>query len=489
MRAIKLVIALGLALLAVSACPQRGGHGGGAMGGGGGFQMPPTPVIVEPVAQVSYAPALELVGDVRATQRATLSAEVGGRVVMIKHRVGEGHSRADGPLVQINTADYEAAVAAAAAGLAQAEEALRMAQNGPRPQDIAAQRAQVEAADAQYKQALDNLERQQELYDAGVIAETMLVAAQTQADAAESALKAQQELLDQLLEGTREEQVNQAKSAVDAAQSRLTQANLALEKTSIAPAFDAIVTALMVEIGSFVAPGQPVVEVVADEPGEAWFNLPDSDISQVDPGDQVELRFDALGDEAIMGTVISVSPSADVQTRQFPVRVAINDGRALPGMVAHGRILLEEPRPTIMVKRDATVLTNLGMAVFTMQPPAEGAQPPMEGMPPLPTANMVLVQLGDTYGDMVEVISDELQPGMMVVTRGNEQLQTGANIMPTNLMGEGGMGSQGGGPPGAGESGPPAGMEGEAHPPAGHEAPPADGATDDQTTTAPDASK
>jgi len=52
MRAIKLVIALGLALLALSACPQRGGRGGGAMGGGGGFQMPPTPGIVEPVTQV-----------------------------------------------------------------------------------------------------------------------------------------------------------------------------------------------------------------------------------------------------------------------------------------------------------------------------------------------------------------------------------------------------------------------------------------------------
>jgi len=119
MRAITLVIALVVLLLAASACPQRGGQGGGPPGGG--FQLPPTPVIVEPVALVDYAPAIELVGDVRATQRATLSAEVGGRVVMIKHRVGESHPQTSGALVQINTADYEAAVAAAEAMLIELE--------------------------------------------------------------------------------------------------------------------------------------------------------------------------------------------------------------------------------------------------------------------------------------------------------------------------------------------------------------------------------
>lgn len=477
MRSILLVIVLGLLLAGLPAC-QR--HGGGPPGGmAGGFQAPPVAVILEPAALVDYAPAIELVGDVRAAQQATLSAEVAGRVVAISHRVGEAHPRSAGALVQINTADYEAAVAAAEAGLTQAQEALRMAQNGPRPQDIAAQRAQVEAAEAQYKQALDNQARQQELYDAGVIAESALVAAHTQADAAKSALKAQQEVLDQLLEGTREEQIKQAQAGVSAAQSQLTQARLALGKTSITPAFDAVVTGLMVEVGSFVGPGQPVVEVVADAPSEAWFNLPADQIQHVGPGDAVELQLDAYPGERLNGTVISVSPSADVQTRQFPVRVAVDDPRALPGMAVTGRILLQEPRPTLMVKRDATVLTNLGMAVYIMQPPAPDAKPPMEGMPPLPTVNQVLVQLGATYGDQVEITDGDLKPGDMVVTRGNENLYTGANIIPTNLTEDGGMGGppagaaqlEGGAPQGEGQP-PQAGAE------SGGQAPAAAGASE-----------
>jgi len=78
-------------------------------------------------------------------------------------------------------------------------------------------------------------------------------------------------------------------------------------------------------------------------------------------------------------------------------------------------------------------------------------------MPPLPTVEMVLVETGDTLGDLVAV-EGNLQPGMMVVTRGNEQLQTGASIIPTNLMGDG---AQGGAPDGMM---PPEGMAGEMPP-------------------------
>lgn len=454
-RASVLCVLLASAALA-SSCPK----GPGEQPQGGGFQLPPTPVVVEPVLEIPYAPAIELVGEIRASQRAMLSAEVGGRVVGIAHRVGEVHPRSAGALIQLNAADYEAQLAAAEAQLQQAQEGLRMAETGPRAQEIAAQQAQVEAAAAQYELALDNLTRQQELYDAGVTAESQLVAARTQADAARAALSAQQEVLDTLLEGTRDEEIGRVRAGVELAQSQLDQAQLALGKTAIRPAFDAVVTQLLVEVGSFVGPGTPVVEVVATGPAEAWFNLPEEAISEAHPGDVVELTVDALPDEVLSGSVISVSPAADPVSRQFPMRVALSDERALAGMVAHGRLLTEEPRPTLMIKRDATVLGNLGMMVYVMgQPTGEEAFP---GVPAIPV-QMVPVVTGDTYGDLVVVVEGELAAGMMVVTRGNEQLYPGANIVPVNLQ-PGGMDGAGGPP----EGGPPAdGMAAGAEPAAG----------------------
>jgi len=437
---------------------------------GGMSGPPPVATILEPVQMIDYAPAIELVGEVRATQRVTLAAEVGGRVTRIAHRVGEAHGRSSGALIQIDPASYQAALDGARAGMAQARERLKAMESGPREQEIAAQQAMVASAEAQYEQALDNLQRQRKLYEQDVVPESAVVSAEKQAEALQAALESQQQVLDRLQEGNREEDVESARAAVDAAASGVAAAELALARTSITVPFDAVVSTLFVEEGAFVGPGTPVAEVVSSAPCEAWFNLPETDIDKIQPGAAVKVRFDALPDLVLDGVVISVAPAADEQSRQFPVRVSLDDEQPKAGMAAYGRLLTEAPTQVLAVKRDAIIITNLGDTVFVMQPPAEDAVPPMEGMPPLPTVNSVLVKVGAAVGDMV-VVEGDLQAGMMVVTRGNETLYQGANIIPTNLMDQ--MGA-GGAPPGAGAPGAaPAPGEDGGMPPEG--APPGEG--------------
>jgi RND family efflux transporter MFP subunit len=435
------------------------------------------PVLVAPVQLLDYAPAIELVGEIRAVKRATLAAEVSGRVTRIASRVGEAYSTGQGALIQIDPADYHTGLAQAEANLAQAREALNQARTGPREQTIAAQQAQVTAAEAQLAQAEDNLKRQEKLYDAGVIPESTVVAARTQANAARAQLESQQEILSEMRSGTRPEQIAQAEAAVAAAQARVDQARLALNKTGIRPVFDGVVAALMVEVGTFVGPGTPVAEVVAEGPHEAWFNLPEKAIPHVTVGDKVELTTDAFPDEVFHGTVISISTAANPVSRQFPVRVALTNRKLLPGMAAYCRIMTQTPKPTAMISRDATVMNSLGQQiVYVMQPPAEsdpgtGA----DGGQQLPGVKQVVVELGDTYRNMVVLSSNNIEPGQMLVTRGNEKLNPTSKIIPTNLGGPPTAG-EGAAPPGA----PPAGEGSPAGAPAAGEEqiadPPAEGA-------------
>lgn len=435
MRIMRLLRSAALALMfAASACNKVGGPPGGAGADTGGMQgPPPVAVIVAPVMELPYAPAIELNGEIRAVQRATLAAEVSGKIVAISHRVGEAHPQGSA-LIRIDAASYQAAVTASKAELQAAEENLRRLQNGPRPQEIAAQEAGVAAAQAQYDQALDNLKRQQELYKQGVIPESAIVAAQAQADAARAALNAAQQVLDNLRQGSREEDISAAAARVNLAQSALTSAELMLSRTAISPAFDCTMSALFVEVGQYVGPGTPLCEIVADAPGEAWFNLPQQMAAQVQPGAAVEVRVDALPEEVLSGTVISVSSAADAQTRQFPVRVGLNDKRVKPGMAARGRILTAEPKPTLMISDDSQVETKLGLAVYRMVPAGPDDKPFQEGMPPLPSVEQVLVETGDHIDGMVVLTKGDLKPGDMLVTRGKEQLYTSAKIIPTNLM-------------------------------------------------------
>ncbi len=467
LRYMMLVMSCGFICL-LAGCPKAKPE---AEEGGMSAMMRPFAVIVEPVTLQDYASAVTLVGEMRAAQRTVLTAEVSGAVTHIAHRVGERHE--GGALIQIDPANYEVSLAAAQAQLAQAQEGLKLAQAGPRAQEIAAQEAQVAAALARSNQAQDYLERQRMLYTQGVIAETALIAAEAAAQEAASALKAQQEVLDQLREGSRPEDLASAEAAVKAAQSGVAAAELALAKTSVAPPFTAVVSALFVEEGQFVGPGTPLAEVVADSTAEAWFNLPEDYLGQIGPGNTVEIRSDVYPDEVFMGQIISISPQADETTRQFPTRVQITDKRLLPGMAIEGRLYLEQPQPTIMIPRDAVISATAGEVVYimdmaSMAPPAgaseggagtaqSGGAPgaasadPAEMMKSLPKVKMIIVKTGDTVGRLAAVLEGDLQPGMMIVSRGGEQLYEGASIIPANLMGK-----QGGAPTGAGDGQPPA---------------------------------
>ena len=428
------VVVLAMLVLAAVGChkpaaaPQAKGEGNG----GGRPQGPQAvPVVVMPVTLQDYAPALALSGDVRASQRATLAAEVSGKVVAIAHRVGEEHSASAGELISIDPTSYSTAVQAAKADLAEMQEALNRLQNGPRPQEIAVQEAEVAAAQTKVDQAQDNLRRQKELFDQGAVAETALVDAQAAADTAQSELKAAQQVLDTLREGSRREDVAAAKARVDQARTSLQAAEQQLARTSIKPSFDAIVTVLYVEVGQYVGPGTPVCEVVANEPPEVWFNLPQDKVASVKPGAAVDIRTDALPGEVIKGKVISVSPAADVQTRQFPARVAVSDKRLMPGMAVNGRILAGTPKPTLMISADAPLEGKLGLVVYRL---VAGGKPAADGSAPLAGVEMVPVETGENLDSVVVLLKGDLKAGDMLVTRGKEQLYSAAKVIPTNLQ-------------------------------------------------------
>lgn len=461
----------GIAMLLLILCSCNKGPAEDAGGGMGGMGdgPPPVAVFVAPVQMVDYSPAIKLIGDTRAEQRVTLAAEVPGRVMEIRHRVGERHNASDGWLIRIDPASYQVGTESAEAALRQAEENLNKANNGPREEDIRAQQAQVDAARARLDQAEDNLGRMQALADAGVISETALIAAKTETDTARAALKAAEEVMSAMQAGARVEDRRSAEASVSMAQSNLQSNRISLGRTSVAPKFDAIVSQLMVEVGQYVGPGTPLVEVVSADGTEAWFNLPEEEISNVEIGDDVEMRFAAFPEEVLHGAVISVSPAANDQTRQFPLRVHVSDSRIRPGMTVEGRILRGTAVPTKMIDMDSVIQSPLGTICWVMD---SDPSDPMKT-----SARQVTIVTGARLDNMVVVESDELHPGMMVVTRGKQQVYPMAALIPVNLMPPGGMGGAPGGPGGPPDGAPTGAASGAAGMPddaAADEAPPAD---------------
>ncbi len=440
-----LCIALVASLVALTSCPGgKPGAGGGHPGGGAGAMAgpPPVAVMLEPVQMRDYAPAVDLIGDIRAAKQATLSAEVSGKVVAINKRLGESWTASNAPLLQIDPATYNAALKGAKAQLAQAKQSLERVQNGPRSEEIAAQEAQVASAMAMQRQALDNYSRQQKLFKEGAVAEQVVVVAKAGADSAQAGVDGANEVLSALKTGSRSEDLGVAQAAVDAAESQVDAAKLNLARASITPAFNCDVAHLFVEVGSFVGPGTPLVEVVSSGALEAWLNLPEAEAAAVNTGDTIEIRADSLPGKVFEATVLSVAPMAAPGTRQFAVRASVEGAGLKPGIAIDGRLLKGEPQQMTFISADATVMGQLGLVAYIMTPPAaEGDLPGVQMMP---------IKTGEVLDGMVVVLESELAPGMMVVTQGIQQLHPGAKIIPAN-MGMGGPGGPpGGGMPGAG---------------------------------------
>ncbi len=99
-------------------------------------------------------------------------------------------------------------------------------------------------------------------------------------------------------------QVAQAQAGVDQALAQLAQADLK------AP-FDGTVSGLNVDVGEFVAPGQPITDLgdLTDLQVETT-DLSEIDVARVRVGSRVTVTFDALPDVQAEGSVVRIAPRA-----------------------------------------------------------------------------------------------------------------------------------------------------------------------------------
>lgn len=164
-------------------------------------------------------------------------------------------------------------------------------------------------------------------------------AAKGQADAA----KAQAEAV--------RRQAQAATEAITAAQADVRRAKaLVAECTLKAPANGLVLTRAL-EPGEAVLPGSRVIEIVALDPVETTFYLPNRDLAAAAPGKKVNIFADAYPDRVFQGEISHVAAEAEftprnVQTREdrdrlvYAVKVRIPNGdKALrPGMPVEAQI-------------------------------------------------------------------------------------------------------------------------------------------------------
>lgn len=175
------------------------------------------------------------------------------------------------------------------------------------------------------------------------------------------------------------------------------------------------------ESGELYNGARPIYSIKQTNVLKALVAIPESYIPAIKKGQKMVFTSDIYPGKEFTGIIDVVYPTVDASTHTFQVKVKLANGAnsLRPGMYV--KTVLGVGKTETMLVPYMSVLKLVGSNnryMFLAQPDG--------------TAKRVDVTLGDRFDDMVEIISDDVKPGDIVVTSGQGRLIDGSVIKIVN---------------------------------------------------------
>ncbi|WP_282135502.1 efflux RND transporter periplasmic adaptor subunit [Seonamhaeicola maritimus] len=320
-------------------------------------------VSIEQVLDSDDAPFLSVSGKVQAVNSSNLSTRIMGHVSKIHVKVGDKVKKGQ-LLLSVNNADMSAKLAQVNANITEAK-------------------AGLENAEKDYN-------RFKNLFDSG---------------------SASQKELDDVTA-----HYNMVKARFEAAGQMKNEVQAQFNYINIRAPFNGIVSNQFINEGDMANPGMPLLEVESPREFEVLAMVPETEISQIINGAEVDVLLKSLG-TSISGKVVEVSSSAKNTGGQYLVKVILDttSEKLLSGMFTTVQFPIEKTKGSNKVLIPTNVLVTKGelYGVYTVSQSN--------------TALLRWLRLGRTYGDKVEVLSG-LAVGESYIISSETKLFNGAKV-------------------------------------------------------------
>ncbi|HEY9882298.1 MAG TPA: efflux RND transporter periplasmic adaptor subunit, partial [Thermosynechococcaceae cyanobacterium] len=258
-------------------------------------QQAPLPRAVETIAlaQGSAARQVQLLGQVEATERATVRAQTSGviRELLVQpgDRVGPGTT-----IAILDDADQQLELSRAQARLAQERSNLARLTVGTRPEIIAQRKAALSATTAREKAAIDNLNRTSALVKEGALSQRLLVEATASVDTARGERLEAQAQLAEAQAGPIREEIAAQQANTTAAQAEVNQARLTQLRTQVKATSAGVVDRRVVSRGDYVESNGEIVSLIAGDRLDIFLELPEELTGRVRAGMPIQLTSRTL---------------------------------------------------------------------------------------------------------------------------------------------------------------------------------------------------
>lgn len=175
------------------------------------------------------------------------------------------------------------------------------------------------------------------------------------------------------------------------------------------------------ESGELYNGARPIYSIKQTNVLKALVAIPESYIPAIKKGQKMVFTSDIYPGKEFTGIIDVVYPTVDASTHTFQVKVKLPNGANTlrPGMYVKTTIGVGKTDTKLVPYMSVLKLVGSNNRyMFLAQPDG--------------TAKRVDVVLGDRFDDMVEIISDEIKPGDIIVTSGQGRLVDGSEIKIVN---------------------------------------------------------
>ena len=256
--------------------------------------------------------------------------------------------------------------------------------------------------------------------------QAQLAAIDARRELAQSTFARVQELLNQKVISKAE--FDRATAELQQTEAQLGEVKAIIERKTIRAPFSGVLGIRQVNLGQYLAGGDPLVSLQSLNPIYVNFGVPQQSAGQV-PGRVVKITTpDGRGVEW-SGRVTALDSHVDEATRNIQVQATLSnaDGKLRPGMFVQTEVALGPSRPAIVLPASAINYAPYGDSVFVVADLKGDDGKTYRGV------RQQLVKVGPARGDQVSII-DGVKAGEEVVTSGLFKLRNGAAVQINNAV-------------------------------------------------------
>jgi len=316
-------------------------------------ERPPVNTVVMEVQPGPISNRLNLPGSIEAWKTLNLTAKIAGTVDEIVAREGDTVSKGD-VLLKFESDDYRIA---------------------------------LERAQAAYRLAKADYERDKAVFAKGVIPPAEIEARET---------------------------------GMQTAKADLDNAKLQYERCIVTSPIDGVVRRIDAKTGMFIGVGDPLAQILQINQVKAVIGIPESDVTAVRTLDQIDVEIRALDNRIVTATRHFISASPETMARLYRLELAIDnpDHQILPGMFVRADIIKQRRDQALAIPFYSIISRNDEQYIFVEK----------DGIVEKRT-----VETGIMEQWMVEITAG-VRPGEHVVVEGHRDVEDGRTVKVVKVL-------------------------------------------------------